>query len=103
MALDLCDDFGISEEWKPVLEEVRDMFFELVLGHATEIRVEDPFHAACSEDFIEWEKSEEDEGEEAAGGLLPQDVAAEDELGVPGDDGLVEVEEDVVRGGLHCG
>ncbi len=87
--------------WEPVSEEASDVGLELWGGHSPEVGVEDAFHSSWSEDFGEGKKEEKDEGEEAAGGFFLEDVGAEEELGVPGDDGLVEVEKNVVLGSAH--
>ena len=63
--------------------------------------MEDALHSAGSEDFVEGEEGEEDESEKSARRFLAKHVATEDELGVPRDDRLVEIEEDIVGGGLH--
>ena len=89
--------------WEPVFKEALDVGLELWGGHSPEVGVEDAFHSSWSEDFGEGKKEEKDEGEETAGGFLLEDVGAEEELGVPGDDGLVEVEKNVVLGRFHLG
>jgi len=57
--------------------------------------VEDAFHSSGTEDFIEGKEGDEEEGEETAGWFLPEDITSKNELGVPRDDRLIEVEEDV--------
>ena len=57
--------------------------------------MEDAFHAACAEHFIKGEEEDENEGEWDAEGVLSKHVGAKDKLGVPRDDGLIEVKEGV--------
>lgn len=56
--------------------------------------MENAFHSTGSEDFVEGKEENEDKSQETSCRFLPEDIAPEDELGVPWDDGLVQVEED---------
>ena len=64
--------------------------------------MENTLHTAGPKDLVEGEEAEENEGEKAACGFLSKDIAPEDQLGIPRDDGLVQIEEDGFRSGLHC-
>ena len=62
--------------------------------HFPEVGMEDPFHPACPEDFVEREEGQENGSEESPEGLAMKDKAPKHQLGVPGDDRLIEVVED---------
>ena len=98
---DFFKNLRVRELREPVGEEAIDVFLELLGGHSPKVGVEDALHAARTEDLIEGQEEDENEGEQDACGFLPEDVRAKDQLGVPGDDGLIEIEEGVFRGGLH--
>ena len=57
--------------------------------------MKDALHSARAEDFVEREKDDKNEGEEASYWLVLKNIAPKNELGIPGDDRLVEIEEDV--------
>lgn len=101
MLLDLGNDLRISELGEPVADKGgRERLKPLAL-HAPEVAVEDALHATGSEEFIEGEKKDKDERQGAPPAFLLEDVATEDELGVPGDNGLIEIKEDVLRRLAH--
>ncbi len=100
---DFFDDLGVWEEREPVCEEAFDVGLKFFCGHSPKVGMENALHSACSEDFVQRQKENENEGEEASKRFFSKDIGAKDELGVPGDDRLVEVEEDVGLGRLHWG
>lgn len=95
MSFDFCDNLGVGDFREPFLEEALNVLLKSVVGHAPEVAVEDTFHSSRTEHFIEGEEEDENEGEGNAGGFLPENVGAKDKLGVPRDDGLIEIKEDV--------
>lgn len=56
--------------------------------------MEEAFHALGPDELGEGKGEEKEGGEEDAEGFFSEDVGADEELGVVGDDGLVEVEKD---------
>jgi len=65
--------------------------------------MKDAFHAPGSKDFGEGKKCEKNQGEETPGRFLAENVGAENKLGVPRDDGLIEIKEDGVTCAFHLG
>tara|TARA_Y100000385_G_C12712210_1_gene475080 strand:- start:37 stop:240 length:204 start_codon:yes stop_codon:yes gene_type:complete len=63
--------------------------------------MKDTLHPARAEDFGERQKGDKNEGEEASHRFFSENIAPKNELGIPGDDRLVEIEEDVFRGEAH--
>lgn len=63
--------------------------------------MEDTLHSSCSEDFVEREEEEKNRSEKTAERFLSENIAPKDQLGVPRDNGLVQVEEDGGRRALH--
>jgi hypothetical protein len=64
--------------------------------------MEDPFHPAGPEEFGQGEKSEEDESQKTADRFPPQNKRPEYQLGVPGNDRLIEIKEDKLVGRWHA-
>jgi hypothetical protein len=64
--------------------------------------MEDPFHPTRAEELGERKKNDEDEGKESSGRFASQDKRAKNELGVPGDDRLIEIKKDRGRSIAHA-
>ena len=97
---DFLENFRIGEFREPVCEESLHVSIELFPAHSPEIAMKDTLHSAGTEDFVQREEGEENKGEETSGRFLPEDIAPKNELGIPRNDRLVEIEEDVFKG--HC-
>lgn len=94
------ENFRVREFWEPVGEETFYVGVEFFPAHAPEVAMKDTLHPARAEDFVEREKGDKNEGEEASHRFLSENIAPKNELGIPGDDRLVEIEEDVFS--RHC-
>lgn len=94
------ENFRVREFWEPVGEETFYVGVELFPAHAPEVAMKDTLHPARAEDFVERQKGDKNEGEEASYWLGLKNIAPKNELGIPGDDRLVEIEEDVFS--RHC-
>jgi hypothetical protein len=97
------EDLRVGEFGEPIGEKSLDMLLEPDTGHSPKIAVEYALHPTGAEDLDEGEKSDKDKGKEASGGFLAQNIAAKNKLGVPGDDRLIEVKENVILGGFQRG
>ena len=97
------EDLGVGEFGEPFGEKSLDVLLESGAGHSPKIAVKNALHPTGAEDFDEGKESDEDEGKEASGGFLAQNVTAKNKLGVPGDDRLIEIKKDVVWGGFQRG
>ena len=95
MFSNFIENFRVGEFWEPVGEETFYMGVEFFPAHAPEVAMKDALHSALAEDFVEREKDDKNEGEEASYWFVLKNIAPKNELGIPGDDRLVEIEEDV--------
>ena len=103
---DHTEHFLIECFWEMEFDEFLGQGIEFFLVHAPEVVQEHAFHAVGPEKLVEGKQGEEAEQVESAQGGAFQDEVAEQQLGVPGDQRLVEIEEGVPgvgRGGCWHG
>ena len=101
LGLDFGKDFGVADLGQPFADEILRVFFDGVGLHFPELGVEDPFHAARTQNLVERQKSEEDGGKQSPERFTVKNEAPKHQLGVPGDDRLIEVVEDELFGFWH--
>tara|TARA_B110000879_G_scaffold988_1_gene1213 strand:- start:8515 stop:9279 length:765 start_codon:yes stop_codon:yes gene_type:complete len=101
MFLNFGNDFGIGEPWEPFFHKLSGQLFESFPLHPPEITVENPLHSSGSQQLIERKKQEKHESQNSSPSLLLKDIAPEDQLGIPRDDGLIEIKKDGLRHVAH--
>ena len=101
IVLDTGRDFRVDQAGKPFFQEPFHVPLQGFAGHPPEVRMENPLHPAGPEEFGQGEKSEEDESQKTTGRFPLQNKRPEDELGVPGNDRLIEIKEDKLVGSRH--
>lgn len=65
--------------------------------------MEHAFHASGTEDLVQRKEGQEQWRHEFSDGLALQNVAPEDQLGIPGNDRLIQVVENELVGSWHEG